>query len=102
MNSIETPCPACQASPRLRRATTLNPRPSSLNLPVPQPFKLIEHLIVIAIIATLSEMLSPALAQTTFTKITTGQIVNDGGTSEGCPCRDYDDDGYRDLLVTNA
>jgi enediyne biosynthesis protein E4 len=38
----------------------------------------------------------------TFTKITTGRIVNDGGGSLGCAWGDYDDDGFIDLFVTNA
>ncbi|MEW6470510.1 MAG: FG-GAP-like repeat-containing protein [Bacteroidota bacterium] len=37
----------------------------------------------------------------TFTKITTGQIVNDGGNSVGCSWGDYDNDGDLDLFVAN-
>ncbi len=37
----------------------------------------------------------------TFTKITAGRIVNDGGASIGCAWGDYDDDGFIDLFVTN-
>jgi enediyne biosynthesis protein E4 len=37
----------------------------------------------------------------TFTKITTGAIVNDGGNSTGCAWADYDKDGYVDLFVCN-
>jgi hypothetical protein len=37
----------------------------------------------------------------TFTKITTGSIVNDGGDSGACAWGDYDSDGYPDLFVTN-
>src|SRR5262249_26338317 len=37
-----------------------------------------------------------------FTKITTGRIVNDGGTSIGCAWGDYDDDGFIDLFVSNC
>ena len=36
-----------------------------------------------------------------FTKITTGNIVNDGGNSTGCAWADYDKDGYVDLFVCN-
>src|SRR5438094_7135609 len=100
MNSLETPSSDPQSWPALRRAATLHPQASSLNPPAPRPFTLIKLLVLIAIIALLSEMLSPALAQTTFTKITTGPIVNDGGSSFGCAWGDYDDDGFLDLLVT--
>ena len=37
----------------------------------------------------------------TFTKITTGAIVNDGGNSTGCDWGDYDNDGFIDLFVCN-
>jgi enediyne biosynthesis protein E4 len=38
----------------------------------------------------------------TFTKITTGHIVTDGGNSVGCTWGDYDNDGNLDLFVSNA
>jgi hypothetical protein len=38
----------------------------------------------------------------TFTKITEGAIVNDGGHSQSSSWGDYDNDGYLDLFVTNA
>ncbi|MCH7498095.1 MAG: VCBS repeat-containing protein, partial [Candidatus Marinimicrobia bacterium] len=38
----------------------------------------------------------------TFTKITTGAIVNDGGMSMGASWADYDNDGDLDLFVTNG
>jgi len=37
----------------------------------------------------------------TFTKITTGSIVNDGGVSASCAWGDYDNDGHLDLFVAN-
>src|SRR5437870_4568322 len=37
----------------------------------------------------------------TFTKITTGQIVNDGGYRFGCAWGDYNNDGFIDLYVCN-
>ncbi len=37
----------------------------------------------------------------TFTRITSGDIVNDGGYSSGACWGDYDNDGYLDLFVTN-
>jgi hypothetical protein len=37
----------------------------------------------------------------TFTKITTGSVVNDGGNSAGCAWADYDNDGFLDLFVGN-
>ena len=38
----------------------------------------------------------------TFTKISSGVIVNDGGTSSGCSWADYDNDGDLDLFVANS
>ena len=38
----------------------------------------------------------------TFTKITAGRIVNDGGYSFGCAWGDYTNDGFIDLFVANA
>lgn len=38
----------------------------------------------------------------TFSKITEGSIVNDGGNSRGCSWADYDNDGDPDLYICNA
>jgi len=38
----------------------------------------------------------------TFTKMTSGSIVNDGGNSFGCSWADYDNDGWLDLFVANG
>ena len=38
----------------------------------------------------------------TFSKITTGSLVNDGGSSAGCAWGDYDNDGFLDLFVGNG
>jgi enediyne biosynthesis protein E4 len=37
----------------------------------------------------------------TFSPITTGSLVSDGGTSYGCAWADYDNDGFLDLFVAN-
>jgi hypothetical protein len=37
----------------------------------------------------------------TFTRMTAGRIVNDGGASQGCAWGDYDNDGLLDLFVAN-
>jgi hypothetical protein len=38
----------------------------------------------------------------TFTKITNGTIVNDGGNSVSCAWGDYDNDGWPDVFVANS
>ena len=50
----------------------------------------------------LAASLASAQAQSSFTKITTGAIVTDGGSSYGCAWGDYDNDGFIDLAVANA
>ncbi len=42
-----------------------------------------------------------SFCQNTFTKVTTGPIVTDGGESWGCSWGDYDGDGKQDLLIIN-
>ncbi len=37
----------------------------------------------------------------TFTQVTAGSLVNDGGVSYGCAWGDYDNDGFMDLFVAN-
>jgi len=38
----------------------------------------------------------------TFTKVTSGRVVNDLGYSTGCAWADYDNDGFLDLFVANG
>src|SRR5579862_4601637 len=102
MKLMETFRSAAQSSEVLTRAATLNPRPSSLRSRSLLSFTFVELLVVLAIMAILLETLPPALAQAPFTKITTGDIVNDGGGSFACAWGDYDNDGFLDLFVSNT
>ena len=61
----------------------------------------IKHQIILSSAVFLAT-LAGARAQATFTKITAGDIVNDGGESFACAWGDYDNDGFLDLLVTNT
>ena len=61
--------------------------------------KLKSFLVFINLILVLSN-LSIVPAQT-FTKITTGPIVTDGGNSWGCSWGDYNGDGFLDLFIAN-
>lgn len=47
-------------------------------------------------------LLTPGLAQVTFTRVTVGEIVNTSGCSWGSAWGDYDDDGFVDLFVANG
>jgi hypothetical protein len=53
-------------------------------------------------ILTIVFILSATLFAQNFTKITTGPVVNDGGSSAGCSWGDYDHDGDLDLFVANS
>lgn len=48
-----------------------------------------------------SANIGPQTNDMTFTRITTGDIVNEGGHSSGACWGDYDNDGYPDLFVAN-
>jgi|GEM_PF-3376871 len=51
---------------------------------------------------TIKSGIAQLAVDTTFEKITTGSIVNDGGDSLGGVWGDYDADGWLDLFVANA
>jgi hypothetical protein len=54
----------------------------------------------ILLIVTIFNFVPSAYGQF-FTKITTGNLVNDAGSSFGCSWNDYDNDGFLDLFVAN-
>ena len=53
---------------------------------------------LLALFAVASQLHSPA--QTTFTKITTGPVVSDGGDGQSCAWVDFDNDGDLDLYAS--
>lgn len=55
-----------------------------------------------ALILTTVFLLSGNLFSQTFTRITTGAIVNDDGTSFVAAWGDYDGEGYLDLFIANG
>ena len=57
------------------------------------------RLLAVAVVAFGACMAS---AQPAFTKITTGEIVNDAGLAWGAAWGDFDNDGFIDLVVGNA
>jgi hypothetical protein len=72
----------------------------SLILPYEQEFNLMQLVLIVAT-ALLSGRLSPAFAEATFTKVTTGDIVNDFGNN-GIPAwGDFNNDGFLDLFVSS-
>lgn len=58
--------------------------------------------LIFTVLTALSSALVVTHAQSAFTKVTVGAIVNDGGGSFGCAWGDYDGDGFPDLYVANA
>src|SRR6185436_19972110 len=58
--------------------------------------------IILLALGILLSSLAIASAQTTFTKITAGSVVNDGESSLGCAWGDFDNDGFLDLYVWNS
>jgi len=101
MNSIETLRPALRSWSALHRTATSNPQYSSLDSPGTRAFKWTGPLVVFTIVVALVGISTPALAQTTFTKITTGDIVSDVANSAGVTWVDIDNDGNLDLWVCN-
>ncbi len=57
---------------------------------------------LLSMLALVAAGLTTASAQSTFTKVTTGQIVTDTGHFMGAAWGDYDKDGFIDLAVSSA
>src|SRR5438128_2598311 len=89
---------SAKSETRTRPSDQINLQPSR-DRAIHSAFSLIELLLLIAI---LSVPLLPALAQTTFAKITTGAVVSDAANSGGAAWVDFDNDGYLDLYVNNG
>jgi len=57
--------------------------------------------VVTGSVGSLTSMVATLVVDPTFTKITTGAMVHDGGYGFACAWGDYDNDGWIDLLVAN-
>jgi len=60
-----------------------------------------EYIVTLFFFTIINIFIYTSLYGQTFTKITTGIAVNDGGNSFGCSWIDYNNDGSLDLFVTN-
>src|SRR6266542_4255157 len=101
MNSIETLRTVLRSWSALRRAATSNPQLSSLDLPGTRAFKRVGLLVVFTTMVVLFGTQFPALAQTTFTKITTGPGAPNSADTAGVAWVDFDGDGDLDLFASD-